>query len=135
MPCTRAAGCHSPPAMHSASRGREASMTAPGGGTLAIRDERILKLEGELDISSAAQLPDAVDRIASSGGSALVIELSGLEFIDGSALAAAARGRCAVGGRELVLIPGPPQVQRAFEGSGLIDVLHFRGPRAGGSER
>ena len=104
-------------------------MTGPARGAFQITDEVILTLEGELDISCADRLTDAVERVASCGASLLVIDLSGLAFIDSTGVRSLLRARelCAAGGRELLLIPGAPHIQRIFEVSGLNDVLPFLG--------
>ena len=56
-----------------------------------------------------------------------MIDLSRLQFIDstGLRLLLQADARAREQGYELVLQPGEPTVQRVFEVTGALDVLHF----------
>jgi anti-sigma B factor antagonist len=96
--------------------------------------EHRLVLRGELDIASCPQLVAAVLRICSAGARVLVLDLSGVTFMGSTGLSAilSARGLCAKQGCELVLIPGPAQVQRLFELAGVLDRLPFGTPTATG---
>ena len=67
-------------------------------------------------------------QISADGTKSFTIDLSGLTFIDSTGIRAvlAARGFCAARGYEFMLNPGPAQVQRVFDVSGLLDHLPFR---------
>ena len=90
-----------------------------------------LVLTGELDMATAPELEAAVERLrAADGGPELTLDLRTLRFIDSTGLRAilSIRDRCAAGGCELYLIPGPPAVQRLFELTGLLENLRFAEP-------
>jgi stage II sporulation protein AA (anti-sigma F factor antagonist) len=72
---------------------------------------------------------ESVDRLLARGSTrALTLDLSGLEFIDSSGLAAIvyADSSCERNGHEFAVICGPDAVQRVFELSGLAATLPFR---------
>jgi anti-anti-sigma factor len=86
-------------------------------------------LSGELDIATAPRVQEAIDRIFARGSTrALTLDLSKLDFIDSSGLAAivCAGNLCERNGCEFALIRGPDVVQRVFELSGLAATLPFR---------
>ena len=93
-------------------------------------DRRTLALTGEMDLATAPALEGAVIRLCRDGIKQLVLDLSELEFIDGSGLHAvsAARLTCQQSGCELCIIPGRKELHRLFTISGLDGRL----PRAGG---
>jgi anti-sigma B factor antagonist len=92
-------------------------------------DCHTLLLAGELDMATAPELEASVAGLCAEGAGEVVLDLSGLTFIDSTGLRAilAARAQCVGGGREFALIPGQRSVQRLFELAGLIDKLPFRG--------
>jgi anti-sigma B factor antagonist len=77
---------------------------------------RVLALFGELDLASAPQLEYELAQ-AEATGVRIVIDLSGLEFIDSSGLhmLLSANRRSKENGHELALRRGPRAVQRLFE--------------------
>lgn len=105
------------------------------GPRLGIRlegqgDRRTLALMGEMDLATAPALEGAVIRLCKDGTKQLVLDLSQLEFIDGSGLHAvsAARRTCQESGCELRIIPGRKELHRLFTISGLDGRLPFRPP-------
>jgi anti-sigma B factor antagonist len=87
-----------------------------------------VELGGELDISTADRLQDTVARLCvAEGRSDLVIDLSGLAFIDSSGLAAMvyASRLCERYGCRLSVIRGPESVHEVFELTGLTELLPF----------
>ena len=87
-----------------------------------------LVLTGELDRVSAQELGATVARIRMSSRTALVLDLRGLTFIDSSGMhmIVMARELCAQQRCSFMLVPGPRNVQSAFEVCGLLDHLPFR---------
>jgi anti-sigma B factor antagonist len=77
----------------------------------------VVAVSGELDIASAPALERALRAAEQGGEGRVVIDLSGLEFMDSTGLhvllAAARHSRD--GGPQLALRRGPPPVQRVFE--------------------
>jgi anti-sigma B factor antagonist len=108
------------------------SASAPMPGVLTITSAvengtASIVLAGELDLAGAQQLETRLDEAEREGPARLIIDLRGLAFIDstGLRLLLQADARARERGCELVLRPGEPSVQRVFEVTGALDVLHF----------
>ncbi|MCW3067939.1 MAG: anti-anti-sigma factor [Solirubrobacterales bacterium] len=96
-------------------------------GEAAYGDHITLALSGELDIVSAAELESRLGRLSADGIRGLTLDLSGLTFMDSTGLRAVLRAKELADseGYELSLVPGPPNIQRVFELTALVDVLPF----------
>lgn len=84
-----------------------------------LPDVHIVALHGELDIASADGLADALVEVVSSN---VVVDLSGLTFMDSSGIAAlvlARNRKLAKGGREFVLTRPREIVRKTLEIVGL----------------
>jgi anti-anti-sigma factor len=95
-----------------------------------------LALAGELDISTAEQLQQAVSKLlAEDGARELTVDLRRLIFIDSSGLAAMlfTSKQCERFECRLSVIPGSPTVHSVFELTGLHELLPFDGD-AGGAQ-
>ncbi len=86
-----------------------------------------LRLAGELDIAGIETAQAALAAAAETAPARLVIDLSGLAFIDSSGLRfiIATRALCDERGIELSLVPGGLAVQRIFEVTRLDQLLPF----------
>jgi anti-anti-sigma factor len=86
-----------------------------------------VSLQGELDLSCARQVEEHFAAIDEQAPVRVVVDLSGLAFIDSSGLRMLllADARAREHGYELVLLPGPEPVQRVFEMTGALDILRF----------
>lgn len=86
-----------------------------------------IELEGEWDLAQRAATADAIAHALDRRPACLLLDLSQLSFIDscGVHVLINTRNRCAEQGTRLVIIPGPPAVQRVFEICGLIEILTF----------
>jgi anti-sigma B factor antagonist len=75
-----------------------------------------LELMGELDISSAPVLEEALGRIEAGQPSLLLVDLRGLEFMDSTGLRTlvSANQRARAQDRRLAIVRGPEQVDRIF---------------------
>jgi anti-anti-sigma factor len=123
---------------------RPAAVSRSTVGRLRIqrkaRDGRlVLVLSGELDISSAPLL-EAELLDSCSEGKDVIIDMTGVEFIDSVGLRAILRGQqtCAEHRCGYFLTPPQPRVQHVFELTGVIERLPFEGGPAGsaaGAER
>jgi anti-sigma B factor antagonist len=91
-------------------------------------------LKGEADVLSAAKIEAAIEGTCEADDGLIVVDLSGLKFIDSSGLQAIVAGheRCLARAQELVIVPGPRSVQRLFEITGLDTILPFRDGSSGG---
>jgi anti-sigma B factor antagonist len=87
-----------------------------------------LALIGELDMASAPALDQTLHRICTDTTGAVTLDLSRLTFMDSTGLRVMlmARDLCERHDCELQLIPGPAQIQRLFEVTGLLEQLPFR---------
>lgn len=84
-----------------------------------------LVVRGEIDVSSVAQLTEALDDAIRASEGAFVVDLCDLEFLDSSGLSALMRARALLGrdDRALALICPPGPVRRLFEVTGVTDLL------------
>ncbi len=90
-------------------------------------DAFLLSLYGELDLSTARVLERKLQMAEAVQSEKLVIDLSGLQFMDSSGLHTLmkAQGRWCAGGRELTLLRGPRAVQRVFELTNSAELFSF----------
>lgn len=87
-----------------------------------------LALEGELDIASAPMLEATIEEICARRPRELIIDMTGVEFVDSSGLNAILRGKalCEERGCDFCLSPAQRPVARVFEVTRLIDRLPLR---------
>ena len=91
-------------------------------------DDRVrVAFEGELDLATVGEAEAAVARARRETPGPLLLDLSGLTFLDSSGMrlvlqidAACRRDSC-----ELSIVPGPHGVQRVFELAGVLGTLPF----------
>jgi anti-sigma B factor antagonist len=89
----------------------------------------VMTLSGEADVTTLAQLQDALTRQTTSGTPVLLVEVSGLRFADSAtigALIGAARSLEAQGGH-LDLLNPQPALARMLSLLGVEQVLTVRG--------
>ncbi len=86
-----------------------------------------IALNGEADLLGAPSIEAALAEAASCEAQRIVVDLRNLTFIDSSGLRALMGGheQCVARGQELRIIPGPANVQRLFELSGMNEILSF----------
>jgi anti-sigma B factor antagonist len=88
-------------------------------------DVTVVALSGEFDLASVEEFERAIGKLEASGARVLLVDLSGLEFMDSSGLRALvmADRRARAAARRLAIVPGPPAVRRVFEITQLDDRL------------
>lgn len=95
----------------------------------------VVALTGELDLGTVSQLDEALSAAGADGAGARVcVDLSALEFIDSTGLAAIIRAHVAIddaGGR-FVVVAGPGPVRRTFTTTGVDGLLALRESRETG---
>jgi anti-anti-sigma factor len=71
---------------------------------------------GELDAATVEALGDEVTALRRAGAERVVVDLGGVTFLDSRGLGVllVLRNDAKRAGQELLLVPGPPQVQRVF---------------------
>jgi anti-anti-sigma factor len=87
----------------------------------------ILRLSGEFDIAGAEVVDACIEELAGNSPDEVVIDLSGVSFIDSTGLRSLIRAR-ALGpeaGWSLKLVRGPEGVQRVLELTRMDDVFEF----------
>ncbi len=97
-------------------------------------EEGRLRLLGEFDLATAPRVEDAAEKLIAGGLARLVLDLSGLRFIDSSGLRVVVvlHQRAIREGWTLELVRPAPPVLKVFQISGLEDRLNFLGPQPGG---
>jgi anti-sigma B factor antagonist len=99
---------------------------------LTIRSERegpahLIQVFGELDIATALRLDAEVDRIEAGDAEQVLLDLSGLDFIDGAGVRVlvAATARFQSDSKRLHMFRGGPAIERILRILGLDDYLPF----------
>lgn len=92
----------------------------------SLNGKAVVVLLGELDLDSASVLARALDPLLDEGPPEVVVECSGLGFIDSSGLAVlvAAQNRLQSRGAHLTIRSLKPHALKTFAIVGLIDFLH-----------
>jgi anti-anti-sigma factor len=85
-----------------------------------------LRLAGDLDLGSVLDFETRLMH-ARRSSERVVVDLRRLDFLDSTGVGAliSAHQDARVEGVELVILQGPPAVQRVFELSGIVDELPF----------
>ena len=111
--------------------GTASPVAQPPGGvavqTHADDDAVVVALAGELDLPVALLVREEIARALRVPPERLIIDLSGLTFIDSSGLYTIldADKRCRDAGCVLTIWPGPPNVQKVFELTNTFNCLPF----------
>ena len=89
-------------------------------GTLAL-----VSVSGELDLYTSRRLQEAIGEATSVGADQVVVDLSGVGFIDSTALGVIVQETKRLEGRgqSLLLVINDPRMLRVFEVTGLDRVL------------
>jgi anti-sigma B factor antagonist len=87
----------------------------------------VLRLSGELDVSSSPALEDEIERV--NGVEVIILDLRELEFIDSTGLGVLVKThqRMREAGRHLGIVEGTGQVKRLLELTGLDQQLTLLG--------
>ena len=98
------------------------------GWETADRSDGIhVELTGELDISSAARVEEALAKIEAEEPAVVLLDLRGLEFMDSTGLrtVVSADARAREQGRRVVVVRGPEAVHRIFNVTRLDERLEI----------
>jgi anti-sigma B factor antagonist len=103
------------------------------GDPLTIRayeesDRHVLVVEGELDLSGVSAFQSAASQLRDLGARHILIDITGVEFIDSSGLRAilAVKATCDEHGCGFSMTHGSGQAERLFELTRLVERLPFR---------
>jgi anti-sigma B factor antagonist len=90
-----------------------------------VGDALLIEVAGEVDMTSAPELGKAIELVPEQT-SRVVVDLSGVTFLDSSGLNALVRGSRSLDGKEIVfhvVVPGDSVVRRVFEITHLTESL------------
>jgi anti-sigma B factor antagonist len=98
------------------------SMTASGTG-----DHTVLEVRGELDLHSATQLRDRLLKVVAAGQQSVVVDLTGLSFLDSTGLGVlvTARNQAQQAGAGLRLVCTSDRMLKLFRITGLDAVFEI----------
>jgi anti-sigma B factor antagonist len=87
----------------------------------------VLALSGELDVITAPDLAEQLDALASEACPRVLIELSGLTFVDSAGVSVLVKSRheAEANGRRLILRNATEQVSQVFSVLGLASWLAY----------
>jgi anti-sigma B factor antagonist len=90
-------------------------------------DTHVLRPRGELDLAGAEPLETELKRVEATDASAIVVDLTGIEFIDcsGVRVLVEAHRRSREDGGRLRLVPEVGQVDRVIRLTGVGELLPF----------
>jgi len=90
-------------------------------------EQTLIELRGELDLSTAEKVERELTRVEAQAPSVLVLDLSGLKFLDstGLRLVVGADQRARAADRRLVVVKGPAAVHRVFSITKLDERLEM----------
>ncbi len=101
-------------------------------GQFRVCSERVgvvhtVSIVGELDLANAEQLERELLRVEATDALTIIVDLSGLTFMDSTGLRAVLRAhaRSRADSNRLALLRGPASVQRLFELCGVSELLPF----------
>ena len=107
-------------------------MTPATGGfsakVVGLDDDAMVFLTGELDMASAPELTGVLRQVIENGPQEVVLDFSGLSFVDSSGIAALvdAQHRLSDQKRQLSIQSAQRGAVRVFEIAGLVDFLHVQ---------
>jgi anti-sigma B factor antagonist len=85
----------------------------------------LVSMSGELDLYTAERVQGGIDEAVAVGADTVVVDLSGISFVDSTALGVLVQETRRLEGRghSLVLVTSDPRTQRVLEVTGLDRVL------------
>jgi anti-sigma B factor antagonist len=92
---------------------------------LPERDAVRVRPVGEIDLATSDEVAAALDEMREAGFRRVVLDLSEVTFVDSSGIRAIVEARRAADRDRvaLVVVPGPPAVQRVFTLTGVADLV------------
>jgi len=93
--------------------------------TVSEGEDRVIRLDGELDLANAGALEEVLDEAFANDASRIVVDMSALTFIDstGIALLVTALGRDSDAGRLRFVLSEAPAVARVLKLTGVEERL------------
>jgi anti-anti-sigma factor len=93
----------------------------------------LLRIRGDLDLQVVDQVTEALTQLEAAGPELLVIDVSGLSFMDSTGMGAiaAAHIRAMEAGRRFAIVRPPAGVRQAFDRTRLDEVITITDDLAG----
>ena len=94
--------------------------------TADLADARVVRVSGEIDLSNASDLLEEIGASVRSGATTIVVDLSGVTFLDSSGIAMLCklRRRIAHSRQELrLVVPGDSPIRRILEITRLEELI------------
>lgn len=90
--------------------------------------ETTIAVAGEIDLATAPEVSEALNRAIREGSQLVLLDLSEATFLDSSGLRVILSANSEASRAEVTfeVVPGPPSVQRSFEVAGVAGHLNFR---------
>jgi len=90
-------------------------------------DIAILSLTGEVEVANASQVRDAALKLVSGGRKYLVVDLSGVEYMDSTGLGTLVglHKRLREAGGQVLIAGAQPRVRKIFDITGLTQVFRM----------
>ena len=85
----------------------------------------VVAVSGEIDVATAPQLRECLQRVIAQGEPTIVLDLLGVTFLDSTALGVlvGALKRCREAGGDLHIVVADPRIMKIFEITGLTNVF------------
>jgi len=85
----------------------------------------VVAARGEVDVATAPALRDGLDEALDHDIGTVVVDLTGVTFIDSTGLGVliGARRRCVEAGRDLRVVVAEPRILKVFEITGLTELF------------
>ena len=85
----------------------------------------VIAVSGEIDVATAPQLRECLQRVIAQGEPTIVLDLLGVTFLDSTALGVlvGALKRCREAGGDLHIVVADPRIMKIFEITGLTNVF------------
>lgn len=107
------------------------SLTDPADGELVVSVEHasgepkaLVRVEGEVDVSTAGQLSRALDQVIAAGATDVRVDLAGVPFLDSTGITALLTARAQLEGQGTIVVDTASRaVRRTFEIAGLAEVF------------
>jgi anti-sigma B factor antagonist len=106
-------------------------------GVARLDGAHVVTLGGELDLHTAPTLRETLSPLAAGGDGDLIVDLSGIAFVDSTAfgvLVGTAK-RLRERDSDLVVVTDDPRLRRLLEITGLLGTLRHESTLAGAVER
>jgi len=92
-----------------------------------VDDSSVVRVEGEIDVSTISPLRDELNGLVADGYTNISVDLRNVDFLDSTALGllVGVHKRCSEAGGHLRLVIDSPRILKLFEITGLTDLIEI----------